>query len=122
MSMLDGDETLEASPSDGDPLEASSSVGLHEDAKAPNLRLQEQPSVHGDAKAPNLTLQEQPSVYEDAKAPSLTLQEQSSVYEDAREKPALLEAAEGGLTAKIQVHALSIGCLSARFCASCRTF
>ena len=105
MSMLDGDDTLEASPSDGDTPEAPSSVG-----------------VHGDAKAPNLTLQEQPSVYEDAKAPSLTLQEQSSVYEDAREKPALLEAAEGGLTAKIQVHALSIGCLSARFCASCRTF
>ena len=120
--MLDGDDTLEASPSDGDTPEAPSSVGVHGDAKAPNLRLQEQPSVHGDAKAPNLTLQEQPSVYEDAKAPSLTLQEQSSVYEDAREKPALLEAAEGGLTAKIQVHALSIGCLSARFCASCRTF
>jgi hypothetical protein len=95
---------------------------VHGDAKAPNLTLQEQPSVHGDAKAPNLTLQEQPSVYEDAKAPSLTLQEQSSVYADAREKPALLEAAEGGLTAKIQVHALSIGCLSDRFCASCRTF
>ena len=105
MSMLDGDDTLEASSSDGDTLEASASLGVHDDAKAPNL-----------------TLQEQPSVYEDAKAPSLTLQEQSSVYEDAREKPALLEAAEEGLAAKIQVHALSIGCLSDRFCASCRTF